>query len=213
MSEMMANDEIVLPKGFDCIKSFNNYSSALAIEMWVNSQFSVKSRAANFEYPRGQEKLLQKIENGETQFLRFFTSDDKTKFARMGAQVVEEDGTARFTHKSIQEYFAADVLFTYIYDYDPKSVRHVPIEKSYLNASLLYGTNKKLDYNSPVLDFIVGNILSKREKFHQKVMDSYDKSGQNISEITDEELISPVERNIINILSGIDSDNVKTNYM
>lgn len=101
MNELMENEDIVLPKGYDCMKSFKNYSCALGIEMWANQLSSVKSRAANFQYPRGQEKLLQKKENEELQFLRFFTSDDRTTIARMGAQIVEDEGHARFSHKSI----------------------------------------------------------------------------------------------------------------
>lgn len=101
MNELMEDDAVVLPKGYDCMKSFKNYSLALAIEMWVDKMSSVKSRAANFAYPRGQEKLLQKMENEELQFLKFFTSDERTTIARMGAQIIEDEGHARFTHISI----------------------------------------------------------------------------------------------------------------
>jgi len=47
----------------------------------------------------------------ENPFQKFFRNDQKTKLARLGAQIIQVDGKARFSHKSIMEYFAARVFY------------------------------------------------------------------------------------------------------
>jgi len=47
----------------------------------------------------------------ENPFAKFFVDDVKTRLARSGAQLIIVDGKARFSHKSIMEYFAARVLY------------------------------------------------------------------------------------------------------
>ena len=51
MNELMEDDAVVLPKGYDCVKSFKNYSLALAIEMWVVQLSSVKSKIETSQLP------------------------------------------------------------------------------------------------------------------------------------------------------------------
>ena len=82
-------------------------------------------------------------------------------------------------------------------------MKHVPIEKSFLNAALLSGKDKQMDYNSEELEFITGNLLRKREKFIRSLIQSYEKAGKNPDNMTDEEKLSQAEKNIIQILAGI----------
>jgi hypothetical protein len=49
-------------------------------------------------------------------------------------------------------------------------MKHVPIEKSYLNAALLSSKNGSMDYSSEVLEFFTGNLLRKREKFTRSLI-------------------------------------------
>lgn len=63
------------------------------------------------------------------------------------------------------------------------------------------------------LDFIIGNILRKREKHIAAVIKKYDKAGKNHDQISDEEMLSKAERNIIKILADVNRENLKSNYM
>jgi len=70
-----------------------------------------------------------------------------------------------------------------------------------------------MDYNSEVIEFFTGNLLRKREKFTRSLIQSYEKAGKNPDNISDEEKLSQAEKNIIQILSGINKENLKTKYM
>jgi hypothetical protein len=70
-----------------------------------------------------------------------------------------------------------------------------------------------MDYDSAELDFITGKLLRKREKHIKAVIESYDKDGKSPDQISDEEMLSQAERNLIKILAGVNEENVKTKYM
>jgi len=57
----------------------------------------------NYPYPYPIER--------KNYFASFFGDDEKTRLSRYGVQLIIMDGKARFTHKSIMEYFAARVLY------------------------------------------------------------------------------------------------------
>ena len=86
----------------------------LAVEMWVQDKTSVPAIEYNYSYPARVK--------AENKFEKFFkekkAGDDKVRLARAGAQLILMDGKARFTHKSIMEYFAARVIYEQIKYYD-----------------------------------------------------------------------------------------------
>jgi len=100
---MMDNESDRIPKGFDLETSFYNYSLDIAIEMFIQDAVSVKAVEYNYPYPTRK--------NIENKFEKFFTDDPKVSLAQRGAQLIIMDGRARFTHKSIMEYFAARVIY------------------------------------------------------------------------------------------------------
>ena len=89
----------------------------LAIEMYVQDKVSVPAIEYNYPYPARVK--------AENKFERFFNErkagDERVRLARYGAQLILMDGKARFTHKSIMEYFAARVLYEQIKYYEKPS--------------------------------------------------------------------------------------------
>lgn len=81
-------------------------------------------------------------------FEEFFKDDEITKFSRSGAQIIQVDGQARFTHKSIMEYFAARVYYEEIKTIKITKVikkeliikdQELTLSESWLNDKLLKG--------------------------------------------------------------------------
>ena len=92
-------------------------------------------------------------------FEEFFSNDQKTKLARLGAQIIQVDGKARFSHKSIMEYFAARVFYEEIKFFDSAKNDNLLdyFKKKWLNSKILKGDNVT-DQESDVLNFLVDMI-------------------------------------------------------
>lgn len=102
-TRLLGQEKENIPKGYDLETSFYHYSLDLAIEMYVNDKTMVPAVENNYPYPFPVPKS-----NG---FAKFFGDDEKTRLSRAGAQLIIMDGHARFSHKSIMEYFAARVFY------------------------------------------------------------------------------------------------------
>ena len=153
---MMDNEGESIPKGFDLETSFYNYSLAIAIEMFIQDAVSVKAVEHNYPYP-----TRRRIEN---KFEKFFTDEPKVSLARRGAQLIIMDGRARFTHKSIMEYFAARVLYEAVKDYEkPRNLEGgrteggTNYEGTFINEKLVKGSGET-DSESDVLNFVLDMI-------------------------------------------------------
>ena len=129
----MDNSSEEIPKGLDLETSFYNFQCALAVNMYINDKTTVQAIENQYPFPR------KNIE--ENVFEHFFGDDDKTRLARSGAQIIIVDGKARFTHKSIMEYFAARVFYEEIKFFNPKKDEDVmtTVTGYWLNEKLLKG--------------------------------------------------------------------------
>ena len=80
-----------------------------------------------------------------------------TRLARTGAQIIIVDGKARFTHKSIMEYFSARTFYEDIKFFNQKKDEAVDLSNNWLNDKLLKG-EKVTDQESDVLNFLIDMI-------------------------------------------------------
>jgi len=97
--------------------SFYQYSKDLAVNMFIRKVTSLQVKSSGY-------KVLGIVENEKKNIWSRFFDDTQimTKLARRGAQIIEDDGVIRFTHKSIMEYFAAKQFYDEIVDYNPDSL-------------------------------------------------------------------------------------------
>ena len=156
----MDNASEEIPKGLDLETSFYNFSCALAVRMYIANKTTVTAIDNQFPFPQAYIEL--------NPFEEFFFDDDKTKLARLGVQIIEVDSKARFTHKSIMEYYAARVFYEEIKFFDPtKHIDlHAYLEGIWLNTKILKG-DSVTDQESEVLNFLIDmiayNLIKQRE--------------------------------------------------
>ncbi|MDJ0652410.1 MAG: NACHT domain-containing protein, partial [Simkaniaceae bacterium] len=182
-NRILENNAAEIPKGYDLEMSFYNYSKDLALRMWLLDKISAKSENANYTIERGDyEKIAAKKgmrqENlqDEDYFNKFFRKDSKTSLARAGAQLIVLNNQARFTHKSIMEYFAA----RFLYD-DLKNFKTKEYEETF-NIKLLKESSET-QQESDVLNFLVGMIKDNdTQQTLVKPDDSFDEKGVHITE-------------------------------
>jgi len=136
----MDNKGDPVPKGFDLEASFYNYSLDISINMFLENKTSIPAIESSYQYPS--------LESHSNPFAKFFVDDVKTRLARSGAQLIIVDGKARFSHKSIMEYFAARVLYECIKFYkvptDPERPRETggtDYDQTYLNEKVIKGSD------------------------------------------------------------------------
>jgi len=92
--------------------------------MWLAGEASVPTLSANYPSP------IFKGEDSNKSFLKFFTNDSQTRYARTGAPVKEENGRAKFIHSSIQDYFTARILYDELKGYGNNDF---PVDQAFLN--------------------------------------------------------------------------------
>ena len=101
--------------------------------MYINDKTTVQAIKNKYPFP---QKTIE-----ENPFAEFFQDDELTRYSRQGAQIIIMDGKARFTHKSIMEYFAARVFYEEIKFFHPKKDEDVmtTLQGYWLNEKLLKG--------------------------------------------------------------------------
>ena len=163
-----AHDQI--PKGFDLEKSFYEFSKDLAVNMFLLDKTSVATEGFSYSLKKKDlnELFSKTSEINENQnalsskesdpFARFFSADAITKLARSGAQLIIFNGQARFTHKSIMEYFAA----RFFYD-ELKFGNDQELAKGPLSFKLIYGGGQT-NQESDVIMFLKQMIEDNDEK-------------------------------------------------
>jgi hypothetical protein len=171
LNKIMDSNAAEIPKGLDLESSFYNFSCALAIRMYKNDKTTVQAVENQFPFPK---KYLEPNE-----FEEFFKDDTMTRLSRQGAQIIVVDGQARFTHKSIMEYFAARVFYEEIKFIQPErpDIFNELISK-WINEKLLKG-EKVTDQESDVLNFLVDMITYNNIK--QNEMSKQDQDGESNS--------------------------------
>jgi len=102
-----------IPDKYDLVGSFYEFSVDLAINMYINDKVAVE--AEGYSYGRKKDLSDQSYD-----FSRFFNPNDhKVYIAEQGAQLLRLEGTSKFQHKSIMEYFAARVFYEELKEFDP----------------------------------------------------------------------------------------------
>ena len=131
----MDNKGDPVPKGFDLEASFYNYSLDIAVNMYLENKTSIPAIESSYQYPS--------LRGHDNPFVKYFVDDVKTRLARSGVQMIIVDGKARFSHKSIMEYFAARVFYECIkyYKVETESSRATDYGYTYINRKLLKGTD------------------------------------------------------------------------
>jgi hypothetical protein len=86
----------------------------------------------------------------DAEWEQFFNDDPPTSLARSGAQLIEEDGSVKFVHKSVLEFFAAKAYYDNVMGYDPRQ-RECPL----LDALILENESSVLSFLS---DMIINEI-------------------------------------------------------
>ena len=173
MSRLLQHSQDQIPKGFDLEKSFYEYSKDLAVNMYMLDKTSVATEGFSYSLKKNDlnELFTKSLNTSEIKkeaevkkendpFARFFSNDPVTKLARSGTQLIIFNGQARFTHKSIMEYFAA----RFFYD-ELKFCEIESIPKGPLSLKLLYGGNK-LNQESDVINFLKQMIDENTSKQH-----------------------------------------------
>lgn len=103
-----------IPPKFSIMHAFYGYSVDLAINMFIKKVTSIQLKNS------GYERIGIIMTEKKDIWNRFFDdSNIMIRLARRGAQIAEDDGVARFAHKSIMEYFAARQFYDDVVDYNP----------------------------------------------------------------------------------------------
>ena len=156
-NRLMDNNAHDIPKGYDLESSFYNFSKALAIRMWLLDKTSVETESGNFVdnvselYQIMEKREPSKNKKSGDAFAKFFSNDKKTSLARAGAQLIVLDNQARFSHKSIMEYFTARNIYEQLKNYQ------VEEPNNFLGLKLLLG-DRTTDQESDVLNFVIEMI-------------------------------------------------------
>ena len=66
-----------LPQGYDLVKSFYNYTSSLAVDMWISDKQVVAVESQNFPAPKYQEDS-----DADIKFRKYFTNGPVTYYAK-----------------------------------------------------------------------------------------------------------------------------------
>ena len=85
--------------------SFYHYSCEFAINLWIDGKTTCFVKSNNYEFPTFTESVKDK------KYEKLFKSDAKTRYAREGAPVVVENGSAKFKHQTIEDFFVARVFY------------------------------------------------------------------------------------------------------
>ena len=182
-NRLLENSAQDIPKGYDLETSFYNYSKDLAMRMWLLDKTSIESESGNFIVNRSiyknfhdqQQKEEKSKKSDAKSFNEFFATDRRTSLARAGAQIIVLDSQARFSHKSIMEYFASRFLYE-----DLKNFKTEEYKETF-NIKLLKGSSET-DQESDVLNFLVEMI---KDNDHQQTalkLDGSDEKGVHITE-------------------------------
>lgn len=110
--------------------------------MWAKNVQVVKSRISNYHINFSTTKTYEST--SDYYFLKYFLDEEKVLMARKGAPISIADGRARFSHVSIQKFFAMVVLVRFISTYKLKRKDCPTLEESYLNSKLI--DDNELDF-------------------------------------------------------------------
>ena len=79
-TELLGDERISVPPGYDFKTSFFNYSCDLAVDMWANDVQVVKARISNYHVNFSSSKKFET--SREHRFLKYFSDEEKVKMAR-----------------------------------------------------------------------------------------------------------------------------------
>ena len=134
-----------LPKGIDLKQSVYNYTCNFAVNLWLEEADHVDVESGNYPYPKWKDQEVR-----STRFDSFFTKDPKTYYSMKASPIVIDFGKAKFTHKSIRDFFVARVFYANLKTID---LVKKPISSTYLNAKEL-----EVVQDRKVLQFLSGMI-------------------------------------------------------
>ena len=95
LDEILNNNPLDLPHGFDLFSSFYNFSCNFAITLWLENASFCRIEGASYPFPKRNPSA------SDARFNTLFSTDTRTRYARMGSPIYVTGGLAKFTHISI----------------------------------------------------------------------------------------------------------------
>ena len=138
----LRSNNVPIPEEYNFKLSFAAYCSDFAFQMFLTNKTSIQARGTNYE-------IRQLVEDEWGHFFKTKEEDIRVWLARQGAMVKKVGAQVGFLHKSILEYFVADLLV--------EELKKIAQSASEIHKGL-YWNQKALNAEPSIILFVADRI-------------------------------------------------------